>query len=43
MWNNSSIVSGVTFLKAEASQGLRRCNSACVCVIIVVSDGTTLD
>ena len=37
--NNSSIVSGVTFLKAEARQRLRRCNSARVCVIIVVSGG----
>ena len=37
------IVSGVTFLKAEASQGLGRCNSACVGVITVVSGGTNLD
>ena len=43
MQNNSSIVSGVTFLKAEASQGLRRCNLASVCVIIVVNGGTNSD
>ena len=41
--NNSSIVSGVIFLKGKAFQGLRRCNLACLCVILVVSGGKNLD